>query len=70
MRRRANGTWRPVLIAAATSLISAIFVGYSRARDRVKAMPVSFGYRLAGPQDQADLLAWMTALDDPEFEHK
>jgi len=36
----------------------------------VEAMPQTFGYRLTDPQDLADLLAWLEAQSDPDFEHK
>lgn len=36
----------------------------------VKAMPLHYDYRLTDEQDLADLLAWMAALNDPEFEDK
>jgi hypothetical protein len=36
----------------------------------VEAMPLSYAHRLTNGQDLADLLAWMAALNDPEFESK
>lgn len=36
----------------------------------VEAMPLSYDYRLTDEQDLADILAWMAALNDPEFEKK
>jgi hypothetical protein len=36
----------------------------------MKAMPLTFHYRLTDEQDLADLLAWMAALNDPESENK
>ena len=38
--------------------------------DWVKAMPLNYDNHLADEQDLADLLAWMAALNDPEFEFK
>ena len=34
----------------------------------VEEMPLSFNFRLTDPQDLADILAWMAALNDPDFE--
>jgi hypothetical protein len=36
----------------------------------VEAMPTTFNYRLTDAQDLADLIAWLEALNDPEFENK
>jgi hypothetical protein len=35
-----------------------------------EAMPLRYGHRLTDEQELADILAWMAALNDPEFENK